>query len=392
MNIKYFDHAATTPVKKEVLDSMIPYFNEYYGNASSLYNFSKHSKEAIEHSREIVASVLNSDSNEIYFTSGGTESDNLAIKGIMMSNKSKGNHLITSRIEHPAVLNTCKTLEKEGFEVTYLSVDETGMINLKELEDSIRKDTVLVSIMYANNEIGTIEPMKEIGDICKRNDVLFHTDAVQAVGSVKIDVKELNIDLLSLSAHKFYGPKGIGALYVKNGVLFERLIDGGHQEKGKRSGTENIPLIVGLGKAIEVAYSNIEENNKKLINLRDYYISEVEKRIPYIKLNGDRTNRLPNNANISFKYIEGEGLLLNLDGVGICASTGSACSSSSLEPSHVLLAIGLPHEIAHGSLRVTFGIDNTKEEVDYLIENLVKIVQKLRNMSPLYEEVRKGSE
>ncbi len=391
MNIKYFDHAATTPVNKEVLDSMIPYFNEYYGNASSLYTLSRYSKEAIQNSRQLVANILNADSKEIYFTSGGSESDNLAIKGVMRANRNKGTHLITSKIEHPAVLNTCKTLEKEGYEVTYLNVDENGLINLKELESSIKENTVLVSIMFANNEIGTIEPIKEIGDICKKYNVLFHTDAVQAVGSIKIDVKEMNIDLLSLSAHKFYGPKGIGALYVRKNVSFDRLIDGGSQEKNKRSGTENVPLIVGLGKALEIAYNNIEENNKKLINLRDYYISEVEKQIPYVKLNGDRIKRLPNNANISFKYIEGEGLLLNLDGVNICASTGSACSSTSLEPSHVLLAIGLPHEIAHGSLRVTFGVENTKEEVDYLIKNLVKIVQKLRDMSPLYEEV-KGSE
>lgn len=391
MNIKYFDHAATTPVNKEVLDSMIPYFNEYYGNASSLYTLSRYSKEAIQNSREIVANILNADSKEIYFTSGGSESDNLAIKGVMRANKSKGTHLITSKIEHPAVLNTCKTLEKEGYEITYLNVDENGLINLKELESSIKKNTVLVSIMFANNEIGTIEPIKEIGDICKKHNVLFHTDAVQAVGSIKINVKEMNIDLLSLSAHKFYGPKGIGALYVRKDVSFDRLIDGGSQEKNKRSGTENVPLIVGLGKALEIAYNNIEENNKKLINLRDYYISEIEKQIPHVKLNGDRVKRLSNNANISFKYIEGEGLLLNLDKANICASTGSACSSHSLEPSHVLLAIGLPHEIAHGSLRVTFGVENTKEEVDYLIENLVKIVQKLRDMSPLYEEI-KGSE
>lgn len=391
MDIKYFDHAATTPINKEVLDSMIPYFNKYYGNASSLYTFSRYSKEAIQNSREIVATVLNADSKEIYFTSGGSESDNLAIKGVMRVNRRKGMHLITSKIEHPAVLNTCKTLEKEGFEVTYLNVDENGIIDLKELENSIKENTVLVSIMFANNEIGTIEPIKEIGDICKKHNVLFHTDAVQAIGSIKIDVKKMNIDLLSLSAHKFYGPKGIGALYVKKDVSFDRLIDGGSQEKNKRSGTENVPLIVGLGKALEIAYNNIEENNKKLINLRDYYISEVEKQIPCVKLNGDRIKRLPNNANISFKYIEGESLLLNLDSVNICASTGSACSSTSLEPSHVLLAIGLPHEIAHGSLRVTFGIDNTKEEVDYLIKNLVKIVQKLRDISPLYKKI-KGSE
>lgn len=386
----YFDHAATTPVKKEVLDAMLPYFNEFYGNASSLYSLSKYSKEAIQNSREIVAKVLNAETNEIYFTSGGSESNNLAIKGVMKANKNKGNHLITSKIEHPSVLNTCKSLEKEGYEVTYLNVDENGIVNLKELESSIKESTVLVSIMFANNEIGTIEPIKEIGAICKKHKVLFHTDAVQAVGSVKIDVQEMDIDLLSLSAHKFYGPKGIGALYVKKGVSFEVLIDGGGQERNKRSGTENIPLIVGLGKSLEIAYNNVEENNKKLMNLRDYYINEVEKQIPYVKLNGDRIKRLPNNANISFQYIEGEGLLLNLDKANICASTGSACSSNSLEPSHVLLAIGLPHEIAHGSLRITFGVDNKKEEVDYLIENLVKIVQKLRDISPLYEEVKGG--
>lgn len=392
MKIKYFDHAATTPVNKEVIETMLPYFNEFYGNPSSLYSLASKSRIAIEKARETVARILNSNKEEIYFTSGGSESDNLAIKGVMQANKEKGNHLITSKIEHPAVLNTCKSLEKEGFEVTYLDVDENGFIDLNELKKSIKKNTVLVSIMFANNEIGTIEPIKEIGNICKENNIIFHTDAVQAVGSIEINIDELNIDLLSLSAHKFYGPKGIGALFVRKGIKFNKLIDGGSQEKNKRSGTENVPGIVGLGKALEMAYDNIEINNKKLIELRNYYIKEVEKRIKFTKLNGDRIQRLPNNANISFSFIEGESLILNLDILGICASTGSACSSNSLKPSHVLLAIGLNPEVAHGSLRVTFGIDNTKEDVDYLINNLDKIVKKLRELSPLYEQYLKGSE
>ena len=384
--IRYFDHAATTAVKEEVLKEMLPYFHQSYGNASSIYSIGRKNKKAVEEARAKVANVLGANTKEIYFTGCGSESDNLAIKGVAYANKKKGNHIITTKIEHPAVLNTCKTLEKEGFEVTYLNVNEKGLISLKELEESITDKTILISIMFANNEIGTIEPIKEVGEIAKKHNIYFHTDAVQAVGNVKINVNEMNIDLLSMSAHKFYGPKGVGALYVRSGVEFNKIQDGGHQEKNKRAGTENVPGIVGIGKAIELAYKNIDEYNKKLTNLRDYYISQVEEKIPYVQVNGDRKKRLPGNSNISFKFIEGESLLLNLDQKGICASSGSACTSGSLDPSHVLLAIGLPHKIAHGSLRVTFGEENTKEDVDFLVNSLVEIVQRLRNMSPLYEE------
>lgn len=386
----YFDNAATTRLDEEVLNEMIPYLKENYGNASSIYKLGRDSKKAVEDSREKIAQVLNCKSNEIYFTAGGSESDNTAIKGIARANKLKGNHIITSKIEHPAVLETCKNLEKEGFEVTYISVDENGIINLEELKKSVKDTTVLITIMFANNEIGTVQPIEEIGKIAKEKNIYFHTDAVQAVGSIKIDVQKLNIDSLSLSGHKLYGPKGIGALYVKSGIKFEKFVDGGHQERNKRAGTENVAGIVGIGKAIELAYENFDEYNEKLTELRDYYISQVEEKIPYIKINGHRQKRLPGNANISFKFIEGEGLLLNLDMKGICASSGSACTSGSLDPSHVLLAIGLPHEIAHGSLRITFGDDNTKEDVDFLVNTLVEVVERLRNMSPLYEDFIKN--
>lgn len=392
MNIKYFDHAATTKVSKEVLKEMIPYFELEFGNASSIYSIGRKAKRAVEEARSKVAKVINANSKDIFFTSCGSESDNLAIKGIVYANKEKGNHIITSKIEHHAILNTCKTLEKQGFKVTYLNVDEDGLINLDELKNAITDKTILISIMYANNEIGTIQPIEEIGKIAKEKNIIFHTDAVQAIGNVKIDVKKLNIDALSMSAHKFYGPKGVGALYIKEGVKFEKLQDGGHQEKDKRAGTENVAGIVGLGKAIEKVYEDFENYNKKLINLRDYYIKNVEEKIPYIKLNGHRTKRLPGNANISFKFIEGEALLLNLDFKGICASTGSACASGSLEPSHVLVAIGLPHEIAHGSLRITIGKENTKEDIDYLVDCLIEIVNKLRNMSPVYADFLKKNE
>ena len=382
----YFDNAATTKLDNEVLEEMIPFFKENYGNASSIYKLGRESKKAIEEARERIAKVLNCKPNEIYFTAGGSESDNTAIKGIARANKNRGNHIITSKIEHPAVLETCKELEKEGFEVSYISVDENGILNLEELKNSIKPTTILITIMFANNEIGTIQPIKEIGKIAKENNIYFHTDSVQAVGSVKIDVQELNIDSLSLSGHKFYGPKGIGALYVKSGVKFEKYISGGHQERNKRAGTENVASIVGLGKAIELAYNNLEEHNKKIKELRDYYVEQVKRKIPYIKINGDMEKRLPGNSNISFRFIEGESLLLNLDLKGICASSGSACTSGSLDPSHVLLAIGLPHEIAHGSLRITIGKYNTKDEVDYLIECLVEIVNRLREMSPLWEK------
>lgn len=382
----YFDNAATTRLDDEVLQEMLPYLKENYGNASSIYKLGRESRKAVEESRERISKVLNCKPNEIYFTAGGSESDNTAIKGIAKANKKKGNHIITSKIEHPAVLETCKQLEKEGFEITYISVDENGIVDLEELKKSIKPTTILITIMFANNEIGTIQPIEEIGKIAKESNIYFHTDAVQAVGNAKIDVQKLNIDSLSLSGHKIYGPKGIGALYVKTGVKFEKFIDGGHQERNKRAGTENVAGIVGIGKSIELAYENLNEHNKKIKELRDYYVEQVKEKIPYIKINGDMEKRLPGNCNISFRFIEGEGLLLNLDLKGICASSGSACTSGSLDPSHVLLAIGLPHEIAHGSLRISIGKYNTKEEIDYLVENLVEIVNRLREMSPLWEE------
>ena len=381
----YFDNAATTKLDDDVLKEMLPYLKDNYGNPSSIYKLGREARKAIEDSREKIAKVLNCKANEIYFTAGGSESDNTAIKGIAKANKKRGNHIITSKIEHPAVLETCKQLEKEGFEITYISVDEKGIVDLEELKKSIKPTTILITIMFANNEIGTIQPIEEIGKIAKENNIYFHTDSVQAVGSIKIDVQKLKIDSLSLSGHKFYGPKGVGALYVKTGVPFEKFISGGHQERNKRAGTENVAGIVGIGKAIELAYENLDEYNKKIKELRDYYVKQVEEKIPYIKINGDMEKRLPGNSNISFRFIEGEGLLLNLDLKGICASSGSACTSGSLDPSHVLLAIGLPHEIAHGSLRVSIGKYNTKEEIDYLIENLMEIVTRLREMSPLWE-------
>ena len=384
--IRYFDHAATTFVSNEVIKEMLPYFEIEYGNPSSIYSIGRKTKKAIEDARDKVAAAINADPKEIYFTSCGSESDNLAIKGVALANRDKGKHIITTKIEHPAVLNTCKWLEKEGFDVTYLNVDKNGKISLENLKKAIRSDTILISIMFANNEIGTIQPIKEVGAIAKAHNIYFHTDSVQAIGNVKIDVKEMNIDLLSMSAHKFYGPKGAGALYVRSGVDFSKIQDGGHQERNKRAGTENVPGIVGMGKAISIACHDLEENNNYLQNLRDYYIAQIEEKIPYVKINGDREDRLPGNANISFKYVDGESLLLNLDLKGICASSGSACSSGSIDPSHVLLAIGLESEEAQGALRVTFGKENTKEDVDYLVENLVEIVQNLRNMSQEYKE------
>lgn len=386
MKTVYFDNAATTKLDEKVLESMMPYFGENYGNASSIYKLARDARKAVEESREKIAKIINCKPSEIYFTAGGSESDNTAIKGIARNYKNKGNHIITSKIEHPAVLDSCKELENEGFEVTYISVDENGIINLEELKRAIRPTTILITVMFANNEIGTIEPIKEIGEIAKENNIYFHTDAVQAMGSLKIDVKELNVDSLSMSSHKFYGPKGVGALYVRDGVGFKKYISGGHQEKNKRAGTENVPGIVGMASALELAYSELDEHNAKIKELRDYYEKKIEEKIPYIKMNGDREKRLPGNSNISFRFIEGEGLLLNLDLKGICASSGSACTSGSLDPSHVLLAIGLPHEIAHGSLRISIGKYNTKEEVDYLIEQLVEIVSRLREMSPLWEK------
>lgn len=384
--IIYCDHAATTSVKEEVLKEMIPYFGIEYGNPSSIYSIGRRAKRALEETRKKVAMAINAEPDEIYFTSCGSESDNIALKGIARRAREKGNHIITSKIEHHAILNSCRSLEKEGFVVTYLNVDENGRINLNELEQAITDKTILISIMFANNEIGTIEPVEEIAKIAKKHNIYFHTDAVQAVGNVKIDVKNMNIDALSMSAHKFYGPKGIGALYVKTGIEFERLQDGGHQEKDKRAGTENVAEIVGLGKAIEIAYRNLDNYNEKLQFLRDYYIEQVRLKIPDIKINGDIKNRLPGNANISFKGIDGSALLLKLDEKGICASTGSACSSGSAAPSHVLVAIGVSEEYLDGSLRVTFGEENTKEDVDYLVSVLEETVKSLRELVPSGEE------
>ncbi len=376
--IRYFDHAATTSVNENVLKEMLPYFSIEYGNPSSIYSIGRRNRKVIEEARQKVARVINAKPQEIYFTGCGSESDNLAIKGMAYSLKERGNHIITSKIEHHAILNTCKTLEKEGFYITYLNVDKDGLIDLEELREAINKKTILISIMTANNEVGTIEPIKEIGKIAKDNNVYFHTDSVQAIGNMKIDVQEMNIDSLSMSAHKFYGPKGVGALYVRKSVPFSKIQDGGHQEKDKRAGTENVAGIVGLGKAIELSYKNIDEYNKKLTELREYYISQIEKRIPNIKLNGHRINRLPGNVNISFKDVDGGELLLKLDEKGICASTGSACNSGSAEPSHVLTAMGVKPEYLDGSLRITFGEENTKEDVDYLVDNLEKIVKECR--------------
>lgn len=384
----YMDNSATTPVKEEVLKEMLPYFSEKYGNPSSIYSLGNESKVAIEKAREQVAKALGAKSKEIFFTSGGSEADNWAIKGVAFANRNKGNHIITSKIEHHGILHTCEYLERQGFKVTYLDVDEYGTVDIEQLKNSITDETILISIMFANNEIGTIQPIREIGKIAKEKNIYFHTDAVQAIGNVKIDVNDLNIDLLSLSAHKFYGPKGIGALYVRQGVKMHNLIEGGAQERNRRAGTENVPAIVGLGKAIELAYEHIDEHNAKLEKLRERLKNKVFENIDYVRFNGHPTNRLPGNTNFCFKFIEGESLLLSLDMEGIAGSSGSACTSGSLDPSHVLLAIGLPHEIAHGSLRLSLGDFNTEEEVDYVVEKLVGIVARLRAMSPLYEKVK----
>ena len=380
MKIRYFDHAATTPVRDEVIREMIPYLGVEYGNPSSIYTLGRKNKKIIEESRLKVAKCINANLNEIYFTSCGSESNNLALKGIMLANKEKGKHLITTKIEHPAILNTCKWLEKNGYKVTYLNVNSDGKIDLSELKQSIRTDTVLISIMFANNEIGTIQPIKEIGEIAKSKGIIFHTDAVQAVGNVRIDVKELNIDSLSMSGHKIYGPKGIGCLYVKSNVKFESILHGGHQEKNKRAGTENVASIVGLGKAIDLIYRDFEMYNKKLTFLRDYYIEEIEKNIKDVHLNGDRIDRLPGNANFSFKGIDAGQLLLTLDSYGICASAGSACTSGSLEPSHVLIAIGLKEQYAQGTLRMSFGKDNTKEDVEFLVKCIKNSINRLKDL------------
>lgn len=385
----YLDHAATTFVKEEVLKEMLPYFTEDFGNASTVYSLGQKCKLALDNARERTANSLGCEANEIYFTASGSEADNWAIKGVARANKKKGNHIITSAIEHHAVLHTCKALEKEGFEVTYLPVDEYGLVSPEDVKNAIKDTTILVTIMYANNEIGTIEPIAEIANVAKEKGVLMHTDAVQAAGAVPINIKELGVDMLSLSAHKFNGPKGVGALYIRKGLRIENLIEGGAQEKGKRAGTENLAGIVGLASALELSTAAMEEKSQKLSKMRDYIIENIEKRIPYSRLNGHRTRRLPNNVNFSFEFIEGESLLLWLDINGIAASSGSACTSGSLDPSHVLLGIGLKHEIAHGSLRITLGDENTYEEIDYMLDKLCEIVEKLRKMSPLYEE-KKG--
>ncbi len=377
MKIRYFDHAATTPVREEVIKEMLPYFGVEYGNASVMYSLGRNAKKAMSNARRRVAEAINCKTDEIYFTSCGSESDNLAIKGFAYANKDKGNHIITSKIEHHAVLDTCKTLERQGFKVTYLDVDEKGIVDLNQLANSISKDTILITIMFANNEIGTIQPIREIGKIAKQNNIVFHTDAVQAIGNVKIDVRDLNIDMLSLSGHKFYAPKGVGALYIKDGINFEKLQDGGEQEKNKRAGTENVAEIVGLGKAIELIYSEFDDYNKSLRELRDYYISEVKNNIDGIKINGDLENRLAGNANISFENVDGSELLFKLDEQGICASAGSACSTQNPMPSHVLTAIGLEQELANSTLRVSIGKDNTKEDVDYLVSALKNIVNEI---------------
>ena len=387
--IIYADHSATTYVKDEVIKEMLPYFTLNYGNPSSAYSIGRVSKEAVEKARIKVAKAIGAESNEIYFTAGGSESDNMIIKGIARANKTKGKHIITTKIEHLAVLNTCRELEEEGFEVTYLDVDDKGFINLDELKRNIRSDTILISVMFANNEIGTIQPIKEIGEIAKKHNVLFHTDAVQAAGNVPIDVKELNVDLMSMSSHKIYGPKGIGALYIKTGTKLHSFVHGGAQERRRRAGTENMQSIVGYGKAAELAKTNMDEHIERLTSLRTKLIDGILEKIPYTRVNGSLENRLPGNVNFSFEFIEGEGILLMLDMLGIAASSGSACTSGSLDPSHVLMAIGLPHEIAHGSLRLSIGDFTTEEDIDYIIEKLPAVIERLRMMSPLYDAVTK---
>mgnify|MGYP004645622397 CR=1 FL=1 len=373
MEIRYFDNSATTKVREEVFREMIPYLSLEYGNPSSIYSIGRSAKRAIDEARKRVASLINCKPEEIYFTSCGSESDNMAIKGIAYANKNKGKHIITSKIEHPAILNSCKNLEKKGFEVTYLDVDKNGFVNLEALKNSIRKDTIIISIMFANNEIGTIEPIEEISKIAHENNIIFHTDAVQAVGNIEIDVQKMNIDMLSLSGHKIYAPKGIGALYVRKGIEFERFLDGGHQEKNKRSGTENVAEIVAIGKAAQIAEKNLKQYQEKLSNLRNYCLNKLKEEVPDIHINGTMEKRLPGNINISFKNTDSSELLFKLDEYGICASGGSACSSGDNNPSHVLTAIGVPNELAKGAIRFTFGDFNTKADIDYLIRVLKKI-------------------
>ena len=385
----YLDHAATTAARPEVVEAMLPYFTEKFGNPSSVYTFSQQNKAVITQCRDVIANSLNAKSNEIYFTAGGSESDNWALKATAEAYASKGKHIITTKIEHHAILHTAQYLEQRGFEVTYLDVDENGIVKLDQLKAAIRPDTILISVMFANNEIGTIEPIKEIGEIAHEHGIIFHTDAVQAYGQVPIDVDEYHIDMLSASGHKLNGPKGIGFLYIRTGLKLRSFVHGGAQERSRRAGTENVTGIVGLAKAVEIAFATMEERTKKETAMRDHLIDRLLAEVPYARLNGHRTKRLPNNVNISFQFIEGESMLIMLDMKGICASSGSACTSGSLDPSHVLLAIGLPHEIAHGSLRMTLGDENTMEEMDYVADQIKEIVTKLRAMSPLYEDFMK---
>ncbi|MGN0155155.1 MAG: cysteine desulfurase NifS [Lachnospiraceae bacterium] len=388
----YLDHAATTAARPEVVEAMLPYFTENFGNPSSIYTFSQKNKAVITKCREDIAKSLNAKSNEIYFTAGGSESDNWALKATAEAYAEKGKHIITTKIEHHAILHTAQYLESKGYEITYLDVDENGVVKLDQLRKAIRPDTILISVMFANNEIGTIQPIKEIGEIAKEHGIIFHTDAVQAYGQVPINVDEYHIDMLSASGHKLNGPKGIGFLYIRTGLKLRSFVHGGAQERSRRAGTENVTGIVGLAKAVEIAFATMEERTKKECTMRDYLIDRILAEVPYARLNGHRTKRLPNNVNISFQFIEGESMLIMLDMAGICASSGSACTSGSLDPSHVLLAIGLPHEIAHGSLRMTIGDENTMEEMDYVVEQIKEIVKKLRAMSPLYEDFVKNNQ
>lgn len=388
----YLDNAATTQVLPEVLQEMLPYFTEDFGNPSAVYTFASGAKGAVDKAREQVAKLIGAKPEEIYFTAGGSESDNWALKATAEAYKEKGRHIITTAIEHHAILHTCQWLEQQGFEVTYLPVDEKGVVSPQEVEKAIRPDTILISVMAANNEIGTIEPLREIGAIAKEHGILFHTDAVQAFGHIPLDVEALNIDMLSASGHKIHGPKGVGILYIRKGVKIRSFVHGGAQERKRRAGTHNVPGIVGMGKAAELAGTHMQENNEKIVALRNHLIDRVLKEIPYTRLNGHEINRLPNNANFCFRFIEGESMLILLDQKGICGSSGSACTSGSLDPSHVLLAIGLPHEIAHGSLRLTLSEKNTLEEIDYTVDQLKAIIERLRGMSPLYEDFIKKQE
>ncbi|MBU7007900.1 cysteine desulfurase NifS [Phosphitispora fastidiosa] len=391
MNKIYLDHSATTRTDEDVAKAMLEYMTDIYGNPSSVHSFGRSARKVVEEAREKVAKAIGAEPNEIIFTSGGTEADNLAIRGVAFANKKRGNHIITSSIEHHAVLDACKALEREGFQVTYLPVDENGMVNIDDIRNAITDQTILISIMHANNEVGTIQPIREIGALARDKGVFFHSDTVQSVGKIPVDVNELNIDLLSISAHKFYGPKGIGCLYMRKGVRMLPISFGGSQERKRRPGTLNVPGIAGFGLAIEKAVASLEEQAAFQSRLRDKLIRELTARVKDIKLNGHPTERLPNNVNLSFRYIEGESLLLSLDMKGVAASSGSACTSGSLDPSHVLLALGLSHEIAHGSLRMTLGKDNTEAEIDYVIEVLPEIVERLRAMSPLYAEREKAN-